>query len=183
MKLLFTSAAGLAILAIGAVACSSSSSTTSGTETMAGKVTGAAAVAGGPNSGPTVPLTLKGVVATTSSFTPPNTNSTKVPLTFKTPSDGKLVITATAPDANQNPALSPNTCIISQTVHATYTVNGAESTGKFKDATGSGTATFYFRAYAPRLANGKCNTSQNAQPLASGAVDTFTASGPLTIKS
>jgi hypothetical protein len=156
-------------------------SAATGTETMAGTVTGKAAVTG--NNGPTVPLTLTGPVATTSTFTPPNGNGTKATITFKTPHDGNLVVDATAPDANATPAVNPKTCFFSQTVHATYVVNGAKSTGTFAEASGSGKATFYFSADGPKLASGKCNTSDNAQPLSKGAIDTFTASGPLTVKS
>ena len=174
-------AAVLTAFAVSAVAgCSSSSSTTAtttGTETLAGTVLGAAAVAG--NNGPTVPLTLTGPVATTSSFVPPNNNSTKAVITFKTPV-GNLVVAANAPDANQNPVPNATTCYFSQTVHATYVVQGG--TGKFAGATGSGKATFAFSATAPKLASGKCDESDNAQPLAKGAVVTFTASGPLTVK-
>ncbi len=149
---------------------------------MAGQVTGAAAVAG--QNGPTVPLTMTGPVATTSTFVPPNGNSTKATVTFKTPSDGNLVVDATAPDANATPVPNAKTCAFTQTVHATYVVNGAKSTGKFAGATGSGTARFSFAATAPRLAaDGKCDTSDSAQPLAKGAIVIFTASGPLTLKS
>lgn len=171
---------GLAALTLGTVAaCSSSASTTTGTETMTGTVTGAAAVTG--NNGPTVPLTLRGPVATTSAFTPPGSGTHSV-VTFRTP-DGNLVVSADAPDANQNPVPNAATCLMKQTIHATYTVDGAKSTGKFAGATGSGKVVFYFSATAPKLAaDGKCDTSENAQPLAKGAVVTFTASGPLTVK-
>lgn len=176
-------ATGIAALMLTVAACSSSSSTTptttTGTETLAGTVTGKAAVTG--VNGPTVPLTLTGPVATTSSFTPPGSGTHSV-VTFKTP-DGNLVVNAVAPDANQNPVPNAKTCLMQQTVHATYVVDGAKSTDKFKDATGKGTATFWFSADAPKLASGKCDTSNDAQPLSKGAVDTFTASGPLTVKS
>lgn len=172
----------LAASVVSASACSSTATlVTSGTETMAGSVTGAAAVSG--KNGPTVPLTLTGPVATTSSFTPPGNNAgTKATLTFKTP-DGNLVVAADAPDANQTPPVNPKTCYSTQTIHATYVVTGAKSTGKFEGATGKGTATFYWADDAPKLADGKCNESEDAQPLAKGAVVTFTASGPLTLKS
>ena len=154
-------------------------STTSGTETMRGQVTGAAAVSG--QNGPTVPLTLTGPVNTTSSFTPPNSDATHVTVTFKTPA-GNMVVNAVAPDAGQNPVPNPTTCLMTQTTDATYVVVPAKSTGKFAEATGSGKATFYFTAFAPKLADGKCNTNDNAEPVAKGAIVTFTASGPLTVK-
>jgi hypothetical protein len=176
-------AAVLTAFAVSAASgCSSSSSTTAtitGTEAMRGQATGAAAVSG--QNGPTVPLTLTGPLNTTSSFTPPNSDATHVTVTFKTPA-GNMVVAAVAPDAGQNPVPNPTTCLMTQTTDATYVVVPAKSTGKFAGATGSGKATFYFTAFAPKLADGKCDTSDSAQPLAKGAIVTFTASGPLTVK-
>jgi hypothetical protein len=173
--------AATAVLTVAAAAaCSSSTKSVTGTETMSGKVTGVKVVSG--NSGPSIPLKITGPVATTTGFNTPGGNSTKSVVTFSTPSDGNLVVNADAPDANQNPAMNANTCAISQTIHATYTVDGAKSTGKFKDATGSGNATFSLQAKLPKLASGECNTANNAQPIAAGAVASFTATGPLTIK-
>jgi len=93
-----------------------------------------------------------------------------------------MVVNAVAPDAGQNPVPNPATCLMTQTNDATYVVVPAKSTGKFAGATGSGKATFYFTAFAPKLASGKCDTSDSAQPLAKGAIVIFTASGPLTVK-
>jgi hypothetical protein len=39
-----------------------------------------------------------------------------------------------------------------------------------------------FRADLPKLASGKCNESNNAQPLTTGAIAVFKGTGPLTIK-
>ena len=175
-------AAVLTAFAVSAASGCTSSATTAtitGTEAMRGQVTGAAAVSG--QNGPTVPLTLTGPVNTTSSFTPPNSDATHVTVTFKTPA-GNMVVNAVAPDAGQNPVPNPTTCLMTQTTDATYVVVPAKSTGKFAEATGSGKATFYFKAFAPKLADGKCDTSDTAQPLASHAIVTFTASGPLTLK-
>ena len=69
------------------------------------------------------------------------------------------------------------------TISGTYTVDGAKSTGKFHGGTGHGTVKDVFQAYGPRLKNGECNQSNNAQPLANGALSTFYASGPLTVSS
>jgi len=175
-------AAVLTAFAVSAASGCTSSATTAtitGTEAMRGQVTGAAAVSG--QNGPTVPLTLTGPVNTTSSFTPPNSDATHVTVTFKTPA-GNMVVNAVAPDAGQNPVPNPATCLMTQTTDATYVVVPAKSTGKFAGATGSGKATFYFAAFAPKLASGKCDTSDSAQPLAKGAIVIFTASGPLTVK-
>jgi hypothetical protein len=47
---------------------------------------------------------------------------------------------------------------------------------------GSGVVAVSFRAYLPKLASGKCNESNNAQPLTTGAIALFTGTGPLTVK-
>ena len=181
-------------LALLAAACSSSSSSTAsgsathsatptatsmaGTETMKGTITGKAVLA---NSA-TYHLVLGGPVATTGTWTSPNGTATKVTTTFKTPV-GNFVVNANAPDANNPPtSVNKSTCYFKSTIHVTYVVNGALSTGKFAGATGSGTATVLFAAYAPKKSNGTCNESNSAQPLANGAISTFSSSGPLTVK-
>ena len=181
-------------LALLAAACSTSSSSSStvagpasatptatsmtGTEVMHGTVTGAAVLA----NTTTYHLTLTGPVNTTGTWTSPSGNATKVTTTFTTPA-GNLVVNANAPDSNNPPTVfNASTCLFKSTIHATYVVDGAESTGKFASAVGSGNVVVTFAAYAPKLSNGKCNTSNSAQPLTAGAVGTFTATGPLTIK-
>ena len=156
--------------------------TTPGTETFTGKVTGKAAIA----NSLVVPLTFSGVVPTTGTFRPPNSSSTHVTITFPTKS-GNLVVAANAPGANAPPTIvNKAACTFRSAVHATYTVDGAKSTGRFAGATGSGKATFSFQANAPKYTSGRhkgqCNMSSNAQPLASGAFVTFTAAGPMTVK-
>jgi hypothetical protein len=181
-------------LALLAGACSSSSSSTAaapatnsvapaatsmtGTEVMNGTVTGAAVIA----SRTTYHLKLTGPVNTTGTWTSPSGNAAKVTTTFTTPA-GNLVVNANAPNASNPPTVSnATTCLFKSTIHATYVVDGAKSTGKFAGAAGSGNVAVTFAAYVPKLSNGKCNTSSSVQPLASGAVSTFTATGPLTIK-
>lgn len=156
--------------------------TTPGTETFAGKVTGKAAIA----NNLTVPLTFSGVVPTTGTFRPPNSDATHVTITFPTKA-GNLAVAANAPGANAPPTIvNAATCAFRSAVHATYTVDGAKSTGKFAGATGSGKATFTFQANLPRYTSGshkgRCNTSNNAQPLAAGAFAAFAAAGPMTLK-
>ena len=60
-----------------------------------------------------------------------------------------------------------------------------KSTGKFAGATGPGAYQITFAAFAPRFKSGKhkgqCNTSNNAVPLAKGAVATFLAAGVITV--
>jgi hypothetical protein len=190
MKASLAAAAGtLAAVAL-IVGCSSSGTTAkpaakvstapaSGTETMTGQVTGAAAVA----NTTTFPLVLTGPVNTTGTITLPNSNSTHATITFKTKA-GDLVAAAYAPDANSNTpptVVDAAACRFKFTINATFTVTGAKSTGAFKDAHGGGKAAIVFEADAPKLSNGKCNMSNNAQPLTNGALGTFHSSGPLTV--
>jgi hypothetical protein len=193
MKKLTVLAAGTALLATLA-ACSSSSTTSatsthsatasaapkSGTETLTGQVTGAAAVA----NTTTFHLKFTGPVNTTGTFTPPNSNATSQPgVVFKTQA-GNMVVNATL---TSNPNAAPKMvnaaqCRFAFVTRVDYTIDGAKSTGSFAGATGSGKATVTFTADAPKLSSGQCNMSQNAQPLAKGAVGIFYSSGPLTLK-
>lgn len=191
MKAKLAAAAGT-LAAVALIAgCSSSGNTSakpavkvstgpaSGTETMTGQVTGAAAVA----NTTTFPLVLTGPVNTTGAITLPNGNSTHATITFKTKA-GDLVAAAYAPDANSNTpptVVDAAACRFKFTINATFTVTGAKSTGAFKDAHGSGQAAIVFEADAPKLSNGKCNMSNNVQPLTNGALGTFHSSGPLTV--
>ncbi len=126
---------------------------------------------------------------TTGTVALPSGNATKATLTFKTAA-GNMVVAADAPDANNPPSVrigSASACRYAVTIHATYTVNGADSTGKFAGATGSGKAAVVFEFTAPKYTSGtnkgKCNLSNNAQPLSKPApVGTFTSTGPLTLK-
>ena len=190
MKASLAAAAGT-LAAVALIAGCSSSGTTakpaakvstapaSGTETMTGQVTGAAAVA----NTTTFPLVLTGPVNTTGTITLPNSNSTHATITFKTKAVD-LVAAAYAPDANSNTpptVVDAAACRFKFTINATFTVTGAKSTGAFKDAHGGGKAAIVFEADAPKLSNGKCNMSNNAQPLTNGALGTFHSSGPLTV--
>ena len=191
MKASLAAAAGT-VAAIALIAGCSSSGTSSakpavkvstgpasGTETMTGQVTGAAAVA----NTATFPLVLTGPVNTTGTITLPSGNSTHATITFKT-KKGDLVAAAYAPDANSNTpptVVDAAACRFKFAINATYTVNGAKSTGAFKNAHGSGKAAIVFEADAPKLSDGRCNMSENAQPLTNGALGTFRSSGPLTV--
>jgi hypothetical protein len=155
----------------------------SGTETITGTVTGKAAEA----NNPTFPLTFRGPIATTGTFTPPNNNDVHQVVTFKTAA-GNMVVNATVP-GNSNPNGPPpthlpggNGCVFGFTMHASYTINGAQSTGKWAGASGSGNVIVNFSAELPKLSNGQCNLSQNVQPVSGTSKAVFTAAGPLTVK-
>lgn len=175
----------LAALALGAslAACGSSSSTTattkSGTETFYGKVTGKAAI----TNNTVFALTFKGPVNTTGTQTLSGSGPKKGQShTFPTKA-GNLVATVTKTPVNTQKLLSASTCRFEYGTVVTYAVNGAKSTGSFAGSTGKGVVTVLFTAELPKLSSGKCNESNNAQPLASGAVGTFSGIGPLTVKS
>jgi hypothetical protein len=190
-KLLLVAAAGA--LLTGAAACGSSSSgsssssapkasasatSISGTESFSGSQTGKAAVA----SNAAISLTYTGPVQTTGTFNGGGNGPTKGQhYTFKTAAGNFAVVVAAKPVMVQH--FSASTCYFSQTITVPYTVDGAAGTGKFAGATGSGKVVVTFAAYGPKLASGKCNPSNNAQPLAKGAHDSFLGSGPLTVKS
>ena len=153
----------------------------SGTETINGQVTGAAAL--GSTGSITFPLVLTGPVNTKGTITFLLTSAEHVTLTFKTKA-GDLVVEAVSPDANAvtpPQVLNPATCRLRLTAHGTFTVTGAKSTGAFKDAHGSGTITSPLEADAPKLANGQCDMSNNDPLLPQGAVNAFHSVGPLTL--
>jgi len=152
--------------------------TLSGTERFSGVVRGAAVVA---NNSPTYPLTFTGPVATTGTFTPPNTNATHQTGVFRTGA-GNMAVTAVVHGTNQQPQPAGANCLYKIPITAVYTVDGAKSTGRFAGATGHGTANVAVEFRLPKLTNGHCNLSQKAKPLTDGAISTFTASGPLTVK-
>jgi len=182
-----------ALLAAGLAACSSSTTTAqnsaatvkassasmSGIERFTGKVTGAAAVA----NNTTIPLTWTGPVRTTGSFStngPPPAKGQHH--TFATAA-GKFTVVVSAVPTNVQKVLSASSCQLEYVTTVRYTVDGMASTGKFAGSTGSGVVTVSFTAYLPKLADGKCNMSNNAQPLAKGASAVFNGTGPLTVKS
>jgi hypothetical protein len=151
----------------------------SGTETATGQVTGAPAVA----NNTTIPLTWTGPVTTTSTFSTGGGNGpTKGQHhTFKTAA-GNFTVVVSATPTNTQKLLSASSCQFEYVTTVPYTVDGAASTGKFAGSTGSGVVTVTFQAYLPKLASGKCNESNNAQPLSKGAVAAFKGRGLLTLK-
>jgi hypothetical protein len=178
MKPNLTGAAVLAVAAGLAAGCGSSSTvaaTTSGSQAIAGTVSGPAAVA----NQATVPLTLKGLVNTTGSIKLISNSQQKM-ATIST-SQGDLAVTHTAGHTSTR-LLSTKTCKFAVGVRATYTVIGDKSTGKFKNARGSGNVTLLYTANLPKKSDGSCDVSSNARPLPGHARVSFAARGPLTLK-
>jgi hypothetical protein len=188
-----TSLGAAALLAAAVAGCSSSTTITknsaatakatptamSGIETFAGQVTGAAALA----NNLTIPLKWTGPVITTSTFStggsPPKKGEHH---TFKTAA-GNFTVAVSGTVTNTQKLLSASSCQFEFATTVPYTVDGAASTGKFAGSTGSGVVTVTFHAYLPKLASGKCNESNNAQPLTKGALAVAKGTGPLTVKS
>lgn len=171
-------------------ACSSSSSSStaakastsaapkSGTEVAAGKDTGQAALA----NNPAFHLTLTGPVATTGSVQLGANNPAKGQVKMITTAVGTLAVTLDSAGTNTM-NINAKTCAATFGTTVPFTVNGAKSTGKFAGATGTGHAVAAFSGTLPKLGNGKCNESQNAQPTPGSAKATFTVTiSPLTIK-
>jgi hypothetical protein len=198
--------AGAIALAITVGACSSSGSSASGstsakpaatprsgTETLVGTVTGAAA-AKLLNSNSNVGLSFSSLV-----FTGPVSTTIKGPVglgggkaktathTFVTPA-GNFTIQRTAKTNGQaQPTVtgkSGSTCYFTQNGGTgTYTVLGSKSTAKFAGATGSGTYAITILA-AANLLRGKttCSAKNTGTVAVKGASITFKATGPLTLK-
>jgi len=159
-----------------AAACSSSPSTTSGTEHFSSVLHGQAAL------GNSFTLTYTGPVNTTGSFSTsgpaPTPGQEKA---FDTKAGTLELKVDKVPVNTQNG--NPTTCAFKADTVVDYTVVGSKSTGKFAGASGSGTVTAIFTGTGPRLSNGKCNESNSAQPIASTAYASFVGAGPLTVSS
>jgi hypothetical protein len=176
-------AAGAALLLAGgglAVASAIGHPSVTGPEVVSGVVHGRAALANTPH----IPLTLVGVVPTSEhGFVLGNgpANRTHI-LTTRA---GKLAV---KPKGAQHSSQTVNqkTCRISFTIRQQFTFVPGLSTGAFAGATGPGAYQIGFAAFVPRLTSGphkgQCNLSNNAVPLAKGAVAAFLAAGVITVR-
>src|SRR5208283_1345212 len=176
------------LLALAAAGCSSSSgssaakatpSTTTGTETFtSGKVTNAKVLEA---NSPTVPLTYTGVVSATGSFNLGGSGPKKGQIKTFVTSKGNLVLMV-ASDTVSAKFVDPSTCLAQDITTVHYTVAGSQSTGSFKNASGSGVVNATFQANSEL--KGKCSLANNAEPATlTGAYILFTGTGPLTVKS
>ena len=151
---------------------------TSGTETISGKLTGSAAA----SDHPVFHLTLTGPVGTTATIQlGPEVPQQGDLYTFHTAA-GDLAVTLASAGTNTGDLKSAMTCLYALTTSVPFTVNGANSTGKFAGATGTGTAVFMFSGDDPKLSDGTCNTSRYAQASAKASVATLTATIKLTLQ-
>lgn len=152
----------------------------SGTETITGQVSGAAADA----TGPTIPLTFRGPVNATGSWTLPSANDTHQVTTFRTTA-GNLTINATLLNPNGPTQYIGAPCRYGSTARVVYTVDGARSTGKFAGASGSGRVAVTSSVELPKQAGTPyCTEPSNykIQPLKGTGKIVFTGAGPLTVR-
>jgi hypothetical protein len=178
-------------LAVGLAACTSSGSSTatatakatttpvSGTETLSGKLAGSAAASTGIL---VFRLRLTGPVGTTATIRLGTGVPEKYELyTFHT-AVGDLAVTLASAGTSTGGLKSAKTCLYVLTTAVPFTVDGANSTGKFAGATGTGTAVVVSSGDDPKLSDGTCNTSRTAPPSATTAVATFAATIKLTVR-
>jgi hypothetical protein len=174
MKRLMTIAAMVLSLVLAATTAASASTGAcrNGTEVIVGSTTDLSIIEANVS---VLPLKAFGVVRTKGTIAlsgPANGTSS---LDFRA---GKLTVRHKQTSGGTQPSFNPKTCVFSQSQGGVYTVVGG--TGKFYGATGHGNFKTYFALVFPRLKNGKCNTSQSAQPV-SGKIS-FLAYGPLSVR-
>ncbi|HUC35928.1 MAG TPA: hypothetical protein VMR97_02265 [Acidimicrobiales bacterium] len=161
---------GTLTVALGAVLLAACSSSSTGAETIYGSTTSTA-------NNPTVPLTASGVFSDTGSITL-GSNSTKGALHFQ---KGQLNVThSNPPNPNAPTSFNSTTCRAVFAESGTFTVTGG--TGPYNGATGHGTFAVTFATTLPKLANGQCNESNNANPVPGTSLTTFKATGNITIQ-
>jgi hypothetical protein len=184
MKNLTALTAVLALTA-GLAACTSSGSSTataaaapmSGTETVSGKLTGSASM----SNIPVFRLRLTGPVDTTATISLYAMPAKGTSYMLKTPV-GNLVVNLDSAGTSTGGLKSAKTCLYATTTTVPFTVDGANSTGTFAGATGTGTAMFMFSGDDPKFSDGTCNVSANALASAKTAVATFAATIKLTVR-
>jgi hypothetical protein len=177
-------------LAAGLAACTSPGSSTatatakptatpvSGTETLSGKLTGSAAL----SDILVFHLRLTGPVATTATIRLGTEVPEKYELYTIHTAVGDLAVTLASAGTSTGGLKSATTCLYVLTTAVPFTVDGANSTGKFAGATGTGTAVVVSSGDDPKLSDGTCNTSRDALPSATTAVATFAATIKLTVR-
>lgn len=174
MKRLITIAATVLALVLAAASAASASTTAcrSGTEVIVGSTTNLSIILANTS---VLPLKAYGVVRTKGTISLGGPTNGKSSLDFRA---GKLTVNHTLTSGGTQPSLNPKTCVASETQRGVYTVVGG--TGRFYGAKGHGKYKIYFAIVFPRLKNGKCNSSQSAQPI-SGKIS-FLAYGPLSVR-
>jgi hypothetical protein len=176
--LVATASAALMLASVSPAFAGPAAKAVTGPEAISGAVHGKAAIANVTH----IPLTFAGVVATKDRHFALGSGNSNTH-TLATPA-GKLTVTGIGKPINTQ-SMNSRTCHFTYTSRQQFTFVPGKSTGKFAGATGPGAYQIFFGAYAPRYKSGKhkgqCDTANNAQPLARGAVGTFLATGVLTV--
>ena len=127
----------------------------------------------------TFPLQWRGLVDQSSEFTLPSGGSPSATLPSRL---GSLGIDLTSNFTFQVRYMNSSTCYVIGQTSGAITVDGATSTGAFKDATGTGTLTETLGAFRPKNPDGSCNIFGNLTDPR-GAFDALTIEiAPLTIE-
>jgi hypothetical protein len=93
--------------------------------------------------------------------------------------DGTFLITQVSA-GKPSGSIDATTCVAHYSeTGVRYTVGSG--TGKYKGIKGSGSADIRFRGTLPKLANGKCDESASATPMAGTVSSVVDASGPVTL--
>ena len=176
--LVVAASAALTLAGVSPAFASPAAKTVTGPEAITGAVYGKAAIANVTH----IPLTFAGVVATTDrGFVLGGGNANTHTLTTPV---GKLTVTGVGAQSTTQ-TFNMRTCFFTFTARQQFKFVPGKSTGKFAGASGPGAYQIYFAASFPRFTSGKhkgeCDTANNAQPLAKGAVATFLAAGVLTV--
>jgi hypothetical protein len=141
-------------------------------EVAYGAVYGKAAVA----NTTVIPLVWRGLVNAHGTFSADGPAPVKGQHHTFVTSKGNLeaVVSANPSDVQSS---NTKTCHFTDLTTVHFNVVGSQSTGRFAWTWGSGVVKVYFAAYGPRYTSGphkgQCNMSNNAQPLAKGAIATF----------
>jgi len=126
-------------------------------------------------------LRLTGPVGTTATISLSYLPEKGTSYTLKTPV-GDLAVLLDSAGTSTGGLKSAKTCLYVLTTAVPFTVDGANSTGKFAGATGTGTAVVVSSGDDPKLSDGTCNTSRTAPPSATTAVAPFAATIKLTVR-
>lgn len=175
-----SSASAKASASKASVSAKASASTMSGTETFSGTEQLTKAQAASDSYVPVIALHATGVFTDTGSIAlVPGSGKNgdgAGPATIKL-SKGNINVKHAATNPNAQPKQLSG-CTYGLTEHVGYTMTSG--TAAYAGATGSGTATVKEDFTVPKLANGKCNTANNAVPT--GGTVVFSATGPVKLK-
>jgi len=123
---------------------------------------------------PTVPIVARGAFNDTGSITLSGGSRSHHGVLVM--SQGNIRVTHTN-SALSDENFNSTTCQFTAVERVSYIVTGG--TGAYAHASGHGLAAVTFEEVAPRRANGKCNTSNNAAPVSE--VTVFNAAGPISV--